>query len=304
MRRPKLRAIFVLIFVGIAAIALSQEAQSPNPTASQPPEQVGDQNPAPPRISPQNMTPDQRAATTRNFLGLGATPDKAAAERGAPIYQQSCAFCHGPQGHGATGSSLITADEVLRDDHGEHLIPFLKKGRPEKGMPAFATMSDAELKDISEFIHLQVEDVANRGTYQVLNILVGTEEKGRQYVAGHCIPCHTPGAFAHIAGKFRSPEQLQRGWIWPTRAGNSSDTSLAMTTTVKAQDGTTISGLITQLSDFRLTLVDAAGQTHIVDRKPGTAIEIKDPLAAHQQFITTLTNDDMHNVTAYLETLQ
>ena len=294
MRRPILRAIFSVTFVGIAAIALSQEAQTGS--------QVGDQNGAQPRTPFQNMTPEQRAAATRSFLGLGAAPDKAAAYRGAPLYQQGCAFCHGPQGHGATGSSLITADEVLRDDHGEHLVPFLKKGRPEKGMPAFATMTDAELKDISEFIHLQVEDVANRGTYQVLNIVVGTEEKGRQYVAGHCIPCHTPGAFTHIAAKFRSPEQLQRGWIWPTRSA--SDPSLAMTATVKTQGGSTISGHLTQLSDFHLTLVDASGKAHSIDRKASVTIEIKDPLAAHQRFLSTLTNDDMHNVTAYLETLQ
>lgn len=293
MRRPAFRAATAGILATLTAFALSQEPQSSS--------QVGDQNPPPQHVSPQNMTPDQRAAATRKFLGLGAEPDKAAAERGAPIYQQACAFCHGPQGHGATGSSLITADEVLRDDHGEHLVPFLKKGRPEKGMPAFATMSDAELKDVSEFLHLQVEDVANRGTYQVLNILVGTEEKGRQYIAGHCIPCHTPGAFAHIAGKFRSPEQLQRGWIWPT---SSSGTPLAMTATVNLPDGSVLTGQVTQLSDFHLTLLDASGQTHIFDRKPGLSIEIKDPLAPHQQFLTTLTNEDMHNVTAYMETLQ
>src|SRR3984957_9154179 len=116
---------------------------------------------------------DQRAAATRVFLGLGAEPDKAAAARGTPLFQQNCAFCHGPQARGATGSSLITSDEVLGDDHGERLVAFLKKGRPEKGMPAFATMSDDQLTDIAEFLHLQVEEVANRGTYHVLNILVG-----------------------------------------------------------------------------------------------------------------------------------
>ena len=31
---------------------------------------------------------------------------------------------------------------------------------------------------------------------------------------------------------------------------------------------------------------------------------MNDPLAAHQQMMMTLKNDDMHNVTAYLETLK
>ena len=249
----------------------------------------------------QNMSPAQRAEATRAFLGLGPEPDKAAATRGASVYQQNCAFCHGPQARGATGPSLITSDEVLGDDHGEHLLPFLKQGRPEKGMPAFSAMPDDELKDVAEFLHLQVEDVANRGAYHVLNILVGDAVRGREYVAAHCMSCHTTETFAHIASRFRSPEQLQRGWIWPSRSGND---RLAVTASVKMPDGATISGRVTQVSDFRVTLVDGAGQTHVVERQPGVEVKISDPLAAHQQLILTLTNDEMHNVTAYLDTLK
>jgi cytochrome c oxidase cbb3-type subunit III len=41
----------------------------------------------------------------------------------------------------------------------------------------------------------------------------------------------------------------------------------------------------------------------VIDREPGVEVQIKDPLAAHQELIMMLTNNDMHNVTAYLETL-
>jgi cytochrome c oxidase cbb3-type subunit 3 len=247
------------------------------------------------------MTPEQRAAATREFLGLGAKPDKEAAARGAPIFKQNCAFCHGPEGRGATGPNLITSDVVLGDDHGERLMPWLKKGQPEKGMPAFATMPEAQLKDIAEFLHLQVEEVANRGAYHVLNILVGDKARGQAYVAAHCESCHAPEAFAHIGSRFRSPEQLQRGWIWPAR---SSDPKLAVTATVKMADGTAMAGRVTQVSDFRIALVDADGKTHVIERRPGVDVDIHDPLAAHEPMIMTLTNDDMHNVTAYLETLK
>ncbi len=247
------------------------------------------------------MTPEQRAAATREFLGLGAKPDKEAAARGAPVFQQNCAFCHGPEGRGATGPNLITSDVVLSDDHGERLVPWLRKGQPEKGMPAFAGMPEAELKDIAEFLHLQVEEVANRGAYHVLNILVGDKAKGQAYVAAHCGSCHTPEAFAHIGSRFRSPEQLQRGWIWP---GRSSDPKLAVTATVKMPDGAAMAGRVTQVSDFRIALIDAEGKTHVIERRPGVEVEIRDPLAAHEPLIMSMTNDDMHNVTAYLETLK
>ncbi len=239
------------------------------------------------------------AAEMPKSVPVQVTPENLAA--GAQIYRQNCAFCHGPQARGAEGPSLITSDVVLGDDHGEHLATFLKAGRPEKGMPSFAGLPDSQLKDIAEFLHLQVEQVANRGTYHVLNILVGDAAKGQAYVGDRCMSCHTPATFQHIAGRFRSPDQLQRGWIWPTRPA---DHSLAITATVKPADGAVLSGRVTQVSDFRITLVDSNNQIHVIERGPGVAVQMKDPLAPHQAMIMTLQDDDMHNVTAYLETLR
>jgi mono/diheme cytochrome c family protein len=289
MRGPGKVAWLAAGLAVLAAIAIGQET----PT--------GDQPAGPRQTSYQNMTPEQRSAATREFLGLGAKPDREAAGRGAPLFQQNCAFCHGPQARGATGPSLITSDVVLGDDHGEHLAPYVKQGRPDKGMPAFAGMPDEQLKDIAEFLHLQVEEIANRGAYHVLNILVGNAAKGKAYAEARCMSCHTAKSFTHIATKFRSPEQLQRGWIWPSR---SVDGPLAITAKVKTRDGSTIAGRVTQVSDFRITLIDAAGQRHAIEREPGAEVEMNDPLAAHEQMITTLTNDDMHNVTAWLATLK
>ena len=278
-RLPLRRALCACGLVLVAAIAISQETQKP----------------APPPAG------DNRANATRVFLGLGAEPDKAAAARGGPLFQQNCAFCHGPQARGAEGPSLIVSDVVLGDDHGEHLVPFLKKGRPEKGMPSFAGLPDDQLKDISEYLHLEVEEVANRGTYHVLNILVGDPGKGQVYVEHNCMSCHSTQTFAHIASKFHSPDQLQRGWVWPARP---EDHSLAITATVKTANGATLSGRVTQVSDFRITLVDSHGQTQVVPRGAGVDVTLNDPLAAHEAIIMTLKDEDMQNVTAYLETLK
>ena len=251
--------------------------------------------------SPKTSGSQDRAAATRAFLGLGSLPDKAAVARAAPVYQQNCSFCHGPQARGATAPGLVTSDAVLADDHGEHLAPFLKTGRPEKGMPAFSQLSEQQRIDLAEFLHQQVEDIANRGAYHLPNIVVGDAAKGQTYVTGQCMSCHTAATFVHIASKFRFPDQLQRSWIWPARPA---DSSLAIIATVKTQQGATISGRVTQVSDFRITLISADGKTHTIDRGPGVDIQMKDPLTPHQALVNSLRNDDMHNVTAYLETLR
>lgn len=269
----------ILLF---ARAAIGQETSTPAPAS-------------PPTSSPQT----QRALATHEFLGLGAVPDKVAAARGAPLFQQNCSFCHGPEGRGAEGPSLITSDVVLGDDHGEHLVPFLKAGRPEKGMPSFAKVPDNELKDIAEYLHLQVEDVANRGTYKILNIVTGDPVKGRAYVQTNCMSCHNDATFAHIRSKFRAPELLQRGWIWPARP---SDHSLDVTAIVRLPGGRVVSGRVTMISDFKIGLLGGDGSPQILDRGPDVVVDLKDPLAAHEALIATLKNDDMRNVTAYLDT--
>lgn len=288
MRYAALAGVLVAALTVLSSIAIGQE------------EEAGEVSSARNETSHKSMTPEQRAEAMRKFLGLGPVPDRAAAALGAPVYRQNCAFCHGPLARGATAPSLVTSGEVLDDEHGERLAAFLKKGRPEKGMPAFATMPDARLKDIAEFLHLQVEEVANRGAYHVLNIVVGNAAKGESYVAAHCMECHRSTTFEHFASRFRSPDQLQRGWIWPSRSAE----PLAITATVKTPRDGTLTGRVTQVSDFRITLIDSTGRAHCFERGPETEVQVQDPLAPHQAMITTLTNDAMHDVTAYLETLR
>ena len=127
-------------------------------------------------------------------------------------------------------------------------------------------------------MHLQVEDVANRGAYHVLNVLVGNAAKGHGYVTAHCMSCHTAETFAHIGARYRSADQLQKGWIWPDGPGGPGHSAPAATAVVKMADGSALAGRVKQISDFRITLEDQAGQTHVIERGQGVAVDVKDPL--------------------------
>src|ERR1700730_7527553 len=86
---------------------------------------------------------------TRDFLGLGPVPDAAAAARGEKLYAPNCAFCHGEKARGASGPNLVRADLVLQDEKGELIGAVVSKGRADKGMPAFSTLTEAQLADIA-----------------------------------------------------------------------------------------------------------------------------------------------------------
>jgi cytochrome c oxidase cbb3-type subunit 3 len=288
------RAVSVALLLACISLTVSAQAAVLAPT------------PAPVQSQSQAPTPADTAAaaaragkSVREFLGLGPPPDAAAAKRGAPVFAANCAFCHGPLARGAEGPSLIYSELVLKDEHGALIAEFLKGGRPEKGMPVFSTLSDEQRHDVAEFLHQQIEDVANRGTYQVKNIVLGDPKKGATYVALHCLHCHAPsGDLKGLAAKWR-PVDLQRYWIMPPRTGD----GRAITATVRGPQGTW-QGRVQQIDDFRVVLVEGSGPSVVIARDADVAVELHDPLAPHVAMVGNLADSDMINVTAYLETLK
>ena len=171
---------------------------------------------------------------TREFLGLGPAPDAAAAARGEKLYTPNCGFCHGEKARGAGGPNLVRSALVLHDEKGECIGPTVTKGFPDKGMPAFPNFAEGQLYDIAQYLHLQVELVANRGTYKRLNVVTGDAKAGEAYFngAGGCNACHSvTGDLAHVGSRYQ-PDQLQTRFIWPggrgARQGAESDSYIAI----------------------------------------------------------------------------
>jgi mono/diheme cytochrome c family protein len=244
----------------------------------------------------QATPPRPPGASAHNALGLGSLPDPVAAKRGSEIFAANCSFCHGSTARGAEGPSLLTSDIVLGDDHGEKLAAFLKEGRPDRGMPSFAQVDRAKLVDIAEYLHQLVENYANRGLYEVANIVTGDPTAGKVYFASHCAKCHSvDGDLAHIASRYK-PADLQRNWISPPR--NSPKRAIVATV---VEGGKSVSGTLLQLSDFSVSVRDASGTAQTFSITPATKISLADPLAFHMDSIPTLRDDDMHNITAFLE---
>ena len=182
---------------------------------------------------------------TREFLGLGPAPDAAASARGEKLYAPSCGFCHGDKARGASGPNLVRSEAVLHDEKGELIGPIVSQGRPEKGMPAFASFTKDQLYDIAQFLHMQVELVANRGSYKRLNVVTGDAKAGEAYFngAGGCKNCHSPtGDLAKIGARYQ-PDQLQTRFIWPGGGfGGGRGGANAQKVTVTLPSGETIAG--------------------------------------------------------------
>jgi cytochrome c553 len=176
-------------------------------------------------------------------------------------------------------------------------------------MPAFASFSNAQLHDLAEFLHLQVELVANRGTYKVQNAIRGDAKAGEAYFngPGRCNTCHSvTGDLAHVGSKFEAPD-LQQTFLYPA-SGNfgfgGSGAAGSQKATVTLPSGESVSGRLRYLDDFNVILLDAAGKVHSFALGNGLRVQLEDTLGAHRQLLDQYTDDDMHNLTAYLATLK
>ena len=254
---------------------------------------------APSPSKAQQEQEDSRAVHTREFLGLGKMPDPKMAAEGQKIFAPTCGFCHGADARGASGPDLLRSAVVLDDNQGELIGQTVHQGRPAKGMPAFPSLTEEQVRDIAEYLHLQIELAANRGTYKPLNVVTGDAKAGEAYFngAGKCSTCHSvSGDLAHIGSKTNPPD-LQQAFLYPAKPSTTK-------VTVTLRDGTRINGTLKHLDDFYVSLYDAEGSYHSIPLEKGVTVEVEDKLLFHRQMLDKYTNQQMHDLTAYLVTLK
>jgi cytochrome c2 len=155
-----------------------------------------------------------------------------------------------------------------------------------------------------------VEDTLRSGPYtKVLNVLTGNAQAGAAYFngAGGCTSCHSAsGDLAGIASKYDAPT-LQQRLLFPRTVApgrRSASASKPVTITVTLNNGESISGTLVHLDDFNVALRDANGNYHSWRRTAQLKIDLHDPYAAHEELLDQITDTDIHNLVAYLETLK
>lgn len=238
--------------------------------------------------------------------------DPEAADRGKKTYIAQCITCHGPKGRGTDqGADLVRSLVVLRDRYGSLIGPFLQKGHPTQSGVSSATFTQAQIVDLSHFLHQKVEDTLRTGPYnKVLNVLTGDPQAGKAYFngAGKCSTCHSPtGDLAGIASKY-DPPVLQLKTVFPQTVAfgrrAAAGSRKPVTVTVTLPSGETVSGDLIEMDDFNVALRDSSGQYQSFKRGPDVKVQKHDPYAAHVALLDQYTDKDIHNVVAYLETLK
>ena len=225
----------------------------------------------------------------------------AAADRGRAVYAKHCINCHGSTAKGTDrGPDLIRSTVVLRDRLGNGIGPALKPSASHQ-----STLSQTEIVELSHFLHQRIEAVAsNRNPRGPLPVLTGDPEAGRAYFngAGGCSRCHSPTTdLAGIATRIADPANLQQRFLFPSlRAGSGRQVEV----TVRVGQSAPVNGALVRMDDFFVSLREPSGEYRAFNRSPGVTVSVQDPLSAHYELLDRYTDDDMHNLTAYLARLK
>lgn len=298
--RGAVRAGWLLGMVVVACVWVSVlgYAQAPARPAGAPaqerPERPPGESPASgariPTVTPQSYPPEQIQA-------------------GQPLFASRCGFCHGRDAQGGeSGTDLTRSVLVAEDVRGDRLAPMLRAGRADKGMPAF-TLGDTDMDALVAFIHdtktKADETGGGRRTVDVEDLQTGNAEAGRRYFngMGGCAKCHAlDGDFATVASRYEGWALLQR-MLYPGSGRGTVEPPTPPTLTVTMRSGRTATGTLAYRDEFTISLTDADGWTRSwsVD---AVKVSGDEPLRAHRDQLPKYTDEAMHDVLAFLQTLR
>jgi len=234
---------------------------------------------------------------------LAAAQDSkpALAAAGESRFVQDCAFCHGRDAGGGEDGPDLTRSKLVADDKGgDQIGPVVRNGRPDKGMPRF-TVSDQELTGLVAFIQaektLAESQKGGRRGVDVADLQTGNAEAGKQYFngAGKCSSCHSPtGDLAGVAKRL-SGLSLEQRFLYPRGAKSK--------IVVTLPSGEMVAGQLAYRDEFNVALIDASGR-YRAWAAGRVKFTIDAPAEAHAELLAKYTDDDIHNVMAYLQTLK
>jgi cytochrome c oxidase cbb3-type subunit III len=238
-----------------------------------------------------------------------AQADPAQIARGKLLFGVNCTFCHGSDARGGEGGPNLIRSQIIMDDNkGELIATVVLNGRVDKGMPKFDLTQDA-VSDIAAYIHSIPSSGHDAVRNAPVSILVGDAKAGEAYFngPGKCSTCHSvTGDLAGIGSKME-PKALQNALVSGGAGGRGAAPTPASQYSVKITlpSGEVVTGKLDRIDDFDVSLVEANGNHRSFIRNGNIPkVETTNPLQAHLDMLSKITDDQIHNLTAYLVTVK
>lgn len=224
-------------------------------------------------------------------------PNGQYVQEGRQLYARACINCHGLDVKGTeNGPDLIRSVAVLRDTGGSAIGPAMA------ALDDHPELSGNDLRNMAHFLREQVELTSrNRNPAMPPEVLTGRVEAGRAFFngAGGCAGCHSPeGDLEGVVGRL-NPVDLQQRILFP-RSGRETPSQV----TVRFPARPSVSGTLEFMDDFFVSLTDGEGNYRSFRRTGGVVVDVEDPYQAHWDLLERITDQNIHDLVTYLETVR
>jgi putative heme-binding domain-containing protein len=199
--------------------------------------------------------PAEAAEPGAQYMG-----DTVAIGEGKTLFLTVCSGCHGPNGEGGRGPSLIEARNIRRAPNTE-LFDWIQKGIPGTDMPP-APLPDENIWQLSAYVR-------NLSAPAYDQPLPGNPEAGREvfFGQGGCTKCHMirgqgglAGPDLTNAGATRKQVQIREAIIDPNKRITEGFTPVV----VKLKAGKTIEGVAKNFDNYSMQVLATDGSLHLL----------------------------------------
>jgi cytochrome c oxidase cbb3-type subunit 3 len=217
---------------------------------------------------------------------------------GRSIFNSSCAGCHGLDGRGSDKAINISTDTEVQHLSDAQLSNIISNGVPGGGMPAFRTLTDAQVRDVVGYLRT----LQGKGDKRALP---GDANRGKEifFGKGDCSSCHT------ISGKggFLGPDLTDQG---PTASAATIRDKIVKSPRVPSQgnkmaalttaSGDRIEGLIRNEDNFSVQLQTKDGSFHFLKKAELRTFEHLDGSLMPANYGKLLNDSELNDLVSYL----
>lgn len=217
---------------------------------------------------------------------------------GKQSFTSTCAGCHGLDGRGSERAPSITTTPRIRKLSDQQLSNVISNGVPGTGMPAFHSLSAAQLRSLVSYVRLLQGKTENRA-------LPGNPQRGKRiyFGKGECSNCHS------IAG--------QGGFLGPdltTYGSTSSDKAIRdailnsnrtvplgyRSATAITRDGARIEGIVRNEDNFSVQLQTKDGSFHFLQKSELQNLEYQNQSLMPTNYSERLSGTEINDLVSYL----
>jgi len=256
-------------------------------------------------LSGQPPTPATTTQTRNPFAG-----DSKAITPGAVLFRQECMFCHGVAARGGMRGPDLTTGLWNHGGTDTEMFETISRGVPGTAMPANKLTED-EIWQVVTYL---------RTLQQPTTVAAGDRSRGETLffgTAARCASCHIVngrggrlGPELSTVGSARSRAYLVESirdagrQLTPNRSFGDTIALKYDTVTAVTSDGRTIVGVPMNEDTFTVQLMDTSERVHSLQKSSLTSLRHEDRSLMPSYDASRLSNSDLDDVVAYLQSLR